>query len=254
MKKLLIIISIFLINVISAQNQSSIVFSAGTTITVTAPADICANVIIINGNYSGNGTQCGSPLPVELVAFTANIVNKTVQIKWKTATELNNLGFEIERFIQKLPTDLESWEKIGFIEGNGNSSIPKEYFFADRLKQKGKYNYRLKQIDQNGSYTFSNVVQVDYENVLPTEFSLEQNYPNPFNASTIISFSVAKKEFVNISVFNVIGQLVAELINAELEAGTYEINFNSKELPSGLYLYKFKSKSLNVTKKMTLLK
>lgn len=187
-------------------------------------------------------------LPVELTTFTANLNSHSVVLNWKTATEINNKGFEIERSINSV-----LWENVGFINGAGNSTSANNYSFTDAsLSNAGVYSYRLKQIDYNGSYKLSNTVEVNY--TTPANFSLLQNYPNPFNPSTIISYSLPKATNVKLLVYNAIGQNVKVLENGYKEAGIYNVSFNASELPSGLYFYKIEAGQFSQVRKMMLLK
>jgi len=189
------------------------------------------------------------PLPVELSSFSAELNNKVINLKWTTATEVNNYGFEIQRSF-----DQSTWEKIGFTEGNGNSNSIKEYEFSDnKITQSGSYFYRLKQMDYNGTFSYSSIVEVIVD--VPAEFVLMQNYPNPFNPSTTINFSVPQKSNININVYNAIGELVKTIMNETKEAGNYSINIELTNLPSGLYIYNMQADGKTIdTKKMMLLK
>ena len=166
--------------------QSSMVYEPGTTIEVTTGADICADNVMIQGTYTGIGTLCNGPLPVELSLFTATLVKNEINLFWKTETEVDNYGFNVERRIND-----GEWSNIGFIEGHGNSNSPKEYSYSDKDLFAGgsKFQYRLKQVDTDGQFEYSDVVEVE---VVPTQFELSQNYPNPFNPSTTIRFSLAQ--------------------------------------------------------------
>ena len=187
-------------------------------------------------------------VPVELTSFTALVKNDGVLLEWTTATELNNMGFEIER-----KESLE-WYTIGFIKGRGTTTQISNYeFFNDlsELNTSTKLSYRLKQIDFNGAFTYSNIVEVDY---LPEYYSLSQNYPNPFNPSTSISFTLAKSSFVELKVFNVLGNEVATLVNQIVTAGKHQVTFDAGSLSSGVYLYTIKASDFSETKKMILMK
>ncbi|MEJ5263674.1 MAG: hypothetical protein WHT45_13400, partial [Ignavibacterium sp.] len=137
--------------------------------------------------------KLASVIPVELTSFTANVIDNNVQLIWTTATELNNKGFEIQRSVILSGARNFSWEAAGFINGNGTSTESHNYSFVDKNVASGKYAYRLKQIDFDGSFEYSDIVEVEIIN--PEEFVLEQNYPNPFNPKTIISFSVPTSPF-----------------------------------------------------------
>jgi hypothetical protein len=208
----------------------------------------------LNSTFSNSYLSSeASPLPVELTSFTANVNNGKVILSWETATEVNNYGFEIQKLEVRSKKLEENWEKVGFVEGSGNSNSPKEYSFVDELAQNGKYSYRLKQIDFDGKFEYSDVVEVEV-NVLPTEFSLSQNYPNPFNPSTSIEYTVVSSEYVSLKVYDVLGNEVVTLVNEKKEAGKYRVNFNASSLSSGVYFYKIQAGSFNQVRKMMLLR
>ena len=191
-----------------------------------------------------------APIPVELISFTANVVNGLVNLSWTTATELNNSGWDIER---KADNDIEgSWVKVGFVKGVGNSTENKQYKFIDQNNITGKYSYRLKQIDFNGTITYSNIVEISVTG--PDKFELSQNYPNPFNPETSIRFEVPSLSFVNISVYNMIGEKVVTLVNENMEQGVYLRKLSAENLSSGIYIYRLTAGGTTITKKMTLLK
>jgi Peptidase family M1 domain/Peptidase M1 N-terminal domain/Secretion system C-terminal sorting domain len=187
-----------------------------------------------------------SILPVELVSFTGRSENGNIILEWTTATEINNLGFEIQRSL-----DNNQFNTIGFVEGNGTSTERNEYSFVDEGFQ-GKIYYRLKQIDFNGTFSYSDVIEIN--GVTVTTIELEQNYPNPFNPSTKIKYQIADAGFVNLRVYDVLGNEVSTLINKDMQAGSYEVEFNASNLPSGIYYYTLNTGSYSQTKKMILLK
>jgi len=190
-----------------------------------------------------------APLPVELSSFSAFVNGSAVNLKWHTKTEVNNYGFEILRSTQN---DNDSWTKIGFVNGHGNSNSPKDYSFTDRSILSGKFIYRLKQIDTDGKYEYSKEVEVDLG--LPKNYSLEQNYPNPFNPSTVISWQSPVGSQQVIKLFDVIGNEVATLINEWKEAGSHSLKFDASDLSSGVYYYKLTTDNFSSTKKMILTK
>ena len=168
-------------------------------------------------------------------------------LNWATATEIDNYGYDVER-----KSSNEGWNKIGFVNGNGNSVSTKEYSYIDKSVTSGNYEYRLKQIDFGGRYEYSKVVEVSI--LKPEQFSLDQNYPNPFNPSTKINFTTEQSGNVSLIIYNVLGQQIRTLVNGFMEAGQHSIEFNAGGLQSGLYFYKLESSGLNQVKKMTLLK
>jgi hypothetical protein len=196
-----------------------------------------------------NGIIYEGPLPVELISFSAAVIGSNVKLSWNTATEINNYGFEILRQAQD---DNDNWEKIGFINGNGNSNSPKSYSFVDDNVTAGKYSYRLKQIDNDGQFEYSKTIEVDLG--APKKFELSQNYPNPFNPTTTINFNLPEARNVRLTLYNLLGQEIKTLVNEFKESGVQTIIFNGSELNSGMYIYKIESGSFTQTKKMTLVK
>lgn len=184
-------------------------------------------------------------VPVELVSFTAEASNGVVTLNWSTATETNNKGFSIERKTSN------TWESIAFVDGKGTTTSPVSYTFNDRNVTESKAVYRLKQVDHDGTFAFSDEVEVDLGAMT---YSLEQNYPNPFNPSTSISFTIPLKGNVSLEVFDMTGAKVASLVNGELEAGRHQVTFDASALSSGVYLYKLVSGNFVSAKKLTLLK
>jgi len=199
-------------------------------------------------------TGISTPLPVELTSFSANQFENNVKLLWETATEVNNYGFDIEKQKLVASSHQSDWEKIGFVEGHGNSNSPKSYQFLDEANLvTGKYLYRLKQIDIDGKFEYTDAAEVYIG--APTNFALEQNYPNPFNPTTGIKFTLPENGLVNMSVYNTLGQEVAVLINQQMEAGNYEKEFDATGLPSGNYIYKLTlGKNFTSGKKLLLLK
>lgn len=181
------------------------------------------------------------PVPVELLTFTAVNSASGVKLNWQTATEVNNFGFEVERkSISANNSNAETWTKLGFVPGSGNSSSPKLYSFTDKTAKEGKHLYRLKQIDADGKFQFSNTIEVDVKNI-PLVFALEQNYPNPFNPSTKISWQSPVGSYQTLKVYDLLGNEVATLVNEYRDAGRYEIIFDASQLASGVYFYKLEA-------------
>lgn len=191
------------------------------------------------------------PLPVELSSFTASTNQSEVSLKWQTKTEVNNYGFEVERASSRtLPN--QGWEKIGFIAGNGNSNSPKDYSLTDKNPSGGsKFIYRLKQIDNNGKFTYSDEVEIE---LVPNEYNLFQNYPNPFNPETNIKFALPKDTELRIVLYNMLGESVMTITEGKYGAGFYQVVLMMSDLPSGVYIYRIESKEFISAKKIILLK
>ena len=196
----------------------------------------------------------GAVVPVELTSFSASVVNyKKVELKWTTATEINNAGFEIQR-----SDNGKLFNKIGFVKGRGTVSEINNYAYSDNKVSIKTYYYRLKQIDFNGSFNYSNIINVNITE--PAIFELQQNYPNPFNPATSISFTVPYTSYVTLSVYNLLGQLVTKLVDEVKDAGSYSVKWNAGNLTSGIYIYSLQANGIDGKeiftniKKMILLK
>lgn len=187
------------------------------------------------------------PLPVELTIFKALVEKEKVKLNWSTATEVNNYGFEIERKCSN-----GDWKKIGFVQGHGNSNSPKNYTYSDQPLGDVTFKYRLKQIDFDGTYDYSPEVTVKLDDV--KQFVLEQNYPNPFNPATTIRFSLPVATEVSISVFNLLGERVAQILNSNLNEGYHEVTFDGSSLTSGIYFYQLRAGDFKATKKFIITK
>jgi len=187
------------------------------------------------------------PVPVELISFSATTDSKNVNLNWATATEINNRGFEIERRYDK--TD---WLEIGFVPGHGTTTEKQNYSYIDQNVNAGIYSYRLKQVDFDGTFEYSNEILVNVTASL--EFTLDQNFPNPFNPNTLIKYSIPKSSQVSLKIFNTLGQEMETLVNEEKQVGTYEVNWNASNLQSGVYFYRLQASSFVQTRKMILLK
>jgi hypothetical protein len=187
-------------------------------------------------------------VPVELSSFTSTIINNSVNLNWSTASEINNQGFEVER------NKTGNWERIGFVQGKGSTVAFSSYSFEDKNLLPGKYSYRLKQIDFDGSFEYH---QLSSEVIIEAakSFSVSQNYPNPFNPVTKISFNIPEAGKVKLNVYNVLGNEVATLVNNEMNAGSHSVTFNAADLSSGVYYYRIEAEGKFVeTKQMILLK
>lgn len=189
-----------------------------------------------------------APLPVELTSFTASYKNSEVMLSWKTETEVNNYGFNLEKRIGE-----RDWDSIAFIEGHGNSNSPKEYNYSDKDLFAGgsKFQYRLKQLDNDGTFEYSDVVEIE---VVPGQYELSQNYPNPFNPSTTIRFSLPQAAQIKINLYNMLGELVKTLADGMYETGFHKLVVDASNLPSGTYIYRLESSNFVQVKKMILIK
>jgi hypothetical protein len=195
-------------------------------------------------------------LPVELTSFAAMASAAGAALTWTTATEVNNYGFEIERRIisnHKITQSIsDEWLKIGFVEGNGTSNSLHSYSYTDNSVTSGRYAYRLKQIDNDGAFKYSDEAEVTFG--IPSTFTLNQNYPNPFNPTTKISYSLPEAVNVHISVFDLLGREIISLLNEEQQSGNYSVDFNAGKFGSGIYFYRIQAGNMIETKKMIFMK
>ncbi|MFO7526789.1 MAG: T9SS type A sorting domain-containing protein, partial [Ignavibacteriaceae bacterium] len=172
-------------------------------------------------------------IPVELTSFSASSIQNNVILNWTTATETNNYGFQIER------SNASEFQSVGFVAGYGTTSEPKNYSFTETGLKPGTYSYRLKQVDFDGTFEYSDVVEVDV--LAPKVYALNQNFPNPFNPSTKITFSLATDSKVSLKVFDVLGQEVITIVNNNLSAGAHEYSFDASSFNSGVYFYRIEA-------------
>jgi hypothetical protein len=238
-------------------NYHRMIYAGNYTLSFTADSFVTKTFSNVSTSYLTTTVlnvqlQLTNPIPVELTSFTANSNESKIILNWSTATETNNSGFTIERKITG-----SEWNEIAFIEGSGTTTSPNEYSFIDQDKLNGIIQYRLKQIDFDGAYNYSNVIDVDLS---VTVFELAQNYPNPFNPVTKIIFSIpsniggARGWLTTLKVYDVLGNEITTLINEQKQPGTYEVNWDATALTSGVYFYRITTGSFVETKKMILLR
>jgi serine protease AprX len=185
--------------------------------------------------------------PVELQSFSAAVIEGKVNLNWVTATEKNNRGFEIEKKLSNA-----DYKTIGFVGGQGTKTSPTNYSFIDQNNVNGTATYRLKQIDFNGEYTYSNEITLNVTSA--TDFVLKQNYPNPFNPSTKINYSVPTASKIKLALYDILGNQVKVLSNDFKEAGNYTYTLNADGLASGVYIVRLSSGLSNKAIKITLTK
>jgi uncharacterized membrane protein len=186
-------------------------------------------------------------VPVELSSFTAEESDGKIFLTWVTSTELNNQKFIVEK------RDAESvWKNIGEVAGYGTTTEVQHYSFIDDNVSSGKLEYRLKQIDYDGSYRIYGPIKIEFTGNLI--FSLEQNYPNPFNPATTINFSIPQTGLVSLKIYDLLGKEIKTLVNEIREAGFHQVIFDASDFSSGVYFYTIKADDFVQTKKLTLIK
>jgi len=235
------------------------VILAFTSITQTAgPSVFDGRALAQNGSVTVGGA---SVLPVQLTAFSAQGNRLGAELRWSTANEKDNYGFEVERrvvssqsTVSSSQTEAGAWNKIAFISGAGTSTSPREYSFTDATVAPGRYAYRIKQIDRDGSSLTYGEAEVEVGRV-EKDVALEPNYPNPFNPSTSIAFRIGVDGMTTLSVYDLLGQNVSTLFDGHAVAGKlYQVEFDASRLPSGLYIARLTSGSEQVMRRMILMK
>jgi hypothetical protein len=229
-------------------------FPGNKTLRILTSGDVTVGTYTIN--IQGQGPN-GIPVhrrtvtldvivPVELVSFAAMSDKNDVILTWFTATEINNSGFEVQR-----KTNGE-YERIAFVEGKGTTTEIQNYLFRDENLLSGSYTYRLKQTDYDGSFAYSNEIEIDIEQ--PSVFYLGQNYPNPFNPSTNIKYSIPADGNVSLKVYDILGNEISTLVNEFQQAGTFDVVFDGSNLASGVYYYQLRAGEMTASKKLMLTK
>ncbi len=238
--------------------QFPLVGASGVSLTVVNPGNTAG--IIMGVTNVLLATDLTNPvLPVELQNFAATSKTRDIELKWKTATEVNVNRFEVER--SDANSTARSFRTVTKVNAAGNSNSPKDYSYTDSKLNAGKYSYRLKMVDNDGSFRYSK--ETESEVMAPKNFEMSQNYPNPFNPSTKIDYSLPVDATVTLELFNINGQKISTLVNAQQTAGYHVYSLSSSTsqgLSSGMYVYRLSaqgkeqgSKFLSV-KKMILLK
>jgi hypothetical protein len=209
----------------------------------------------------GNGmfyTTIPDPLPIQLASFTGHVQsNGSVLLEWRTISELNNYGFFVERREESEPAFSELPNV--FIPGHGTTNEPHDYSYVDATVSHGNWQYRLRQVDLDGTLHYTEPISVSVltgvnGNALPTVSQLFQNYPNPFNPSTMIRFTLAQPGQTILRVFDVLGREVATLVNEKKAAGQHAVEWLPANLPSGVYYCRLEADGYVNTKRLVLLK
>jgi hypothetical protein len=189
--------------------------------------------------FNSTKSTGATTLPVQVTSFTGVVQDNTVALDWNTATEVNSYMFEIER------RTATQWENIGKIPAGGTSNAPREYAYRDSLNNisKGSIFYRLKFIDNDGSFQYSGELEVLVTTgvtttAIPNIYALSQNYPNPFNPTTTINYQLQKSGSVSLKVYDMLGREVATLVNGNKGPGNYSAVFDASRFSSGTYMYR----------------
>jgi hypothetical protein len=171
-----------------------------------------------------------------------------VVLAWSTASETNNAGFSIEHEVSA-----DVFGEIGYVEGHGTTVEPKEYRFTVNDLDPGVHRFRLRQIDYDGAFEYSATVEATV--TVPDRFLIESAYPNPFNPSTTIRFAVAAEQHVQVTLVNIMGQVVRTVHSGTVAANEMQqLSIDGDGLPSGAYLVHFEGNGLSATERIVLMK
>jgi hypothetical protein len=213
----------------------------------------------------GEGTAGGefSGLPVELVSFSGMMRNEKVQLSWKTATETNNYGFEVERAAvadPKASVENAQWSTIGFVAGNGTTSSERSYSFSDdvstgALQQVAHFAYRLRQIDRDGTTDYSPVVLVSRSAQEPVALALDMPYPNPTSSESFATVRLAESRIATLQLVSVDGKVLETIAaDQQLDAGVHSFRISRGTLPAGVYFVVVQSADLRVVRPLTIVR
>jgi len=234
-----------------------------TWASVGGTLDAGNNTITLTGVNSFSmwtAASSSAPLPVQLIEFTIATLRTNAELKWKTETETESYGFEVERKLVTNPSQpatrnaepVTSWSKVGFVKGAGISTSPREYSFVDKVTVAGRYAYRLKQISQNGTFGYSGSIETVISP--PEDFALLNNYPNPFNPTTTIEYELPLEVKVNLVIYDNLGRQVRTLVENVQPAGYYKAVFDAQGLSSGMYYYRIVAGDFVKVKKLLFVK
>jgi hypothetical protein len=187
-------------------------------------------------------------LPVELTDFVALEDHGDILLRWATASETNNAGFSVEHTV-----NAGIFREIGFVPGVGNSNDRADYSFRVNDIKPGRHSFKLKQVDFDGSFHFSPIVEIDVET--PGRFILENAYPNPFNPQATIRFSIRERVPVTMTLYDVTGRAVQLLYSGTPAPNEmHSVEIDGEALPSGVYIVRLVGDTFVANQTVTLAK
>ena len=192
--------------------------------------------------------DCDNSLPVELGKFEAEVTGNDIVLNWVTESEIENLGFEIYSSSTENGNFnlLSSFKTNPYLIGQGNSTIKHTYSYTVKDPENGTYWFKLADITMNDEKTFHEPISITINTKTPQGFQLDPNYPNPFNPTTKISYQVSKERFIDVTVYNLQGQIVSKLVSKKQSPGVYNIDWtaidiNGNKMSSGIYILRLSS-------------
>ena len=238
-------------------------FSSAATGSSISGDVVTFNSVSLQDGYYALGAQSDATLPVELTSFELlETRNDGITLQWITESEINNLGFNLDR-----KTPITGWSQIASymthpaLQGQGSVSHQTIYTFTDNtVLDNESYDYRLSDVDYNGNVEYHGLQLMGVSSFnIPEQFILYPNYPNPFNPVTTIRYDLSKESFVDITIYDMLGNVVYNLANANESPGYKSVQWNAinnqgEPVSAGVYLYKIQAGDFVNTKKMILLK
>ncbi len=202
--------------------------------------------------YLVSGCIVDVRLPVELSSFNAITIGESVELAWETASETNNSGFEVQTryFGYASPGN---WETVAFVEGSGTRIEPKSYRYTVRDLAPGRYGFRLKQVDFDGAFEFSSLVEATVD--LPEAFLVKAAYPNPITDTGTLEIAVKKSQIVNVEIYTVLGRLIDRAFTGEVESGSIrQVRLSFIDQPAGSYIIRVAGETFETARLVSVVK
>jgi hypothetical protein len=217
--------------------------------TVLDGDQICSSGLSSFSEFTVGGESALNPLPVELVDFTASADERNVVLQWRTESEKQNAGFDVERRVGS-----DSFEKLTFIDGAGTINEPQTYRFDDVTVpfDTDVVTYRLKQIDLDGAHEYSEEVEINLD--VPLQLQLYKTFPNPATSRATLRYELPHSGLVRISLYNTLGQRVLDPVNRVMSAGRHQRTLDLNQLGSGLYFIRIETESGSITRKLVVVR
>jgi hypothetical protein len=203
----------------------------------------------VGATYEVGEIDASSSLPVELTTFEATRKSQSVVLEWRTASESNNSGFQV----QHKGVTASDWSTLSFVEGAGTTTAPQRYQYEYDKVDYGTHQFRLVQVDRDGSETISKSVELEY--TLDRAYQISEIYPNPVQQNGTIDVTVKEPQQVTVRLYDILGREQGVLLDRKLPADRTEtVQIDGRRLPSGQYFVRIEGTSFQTTRRLTLVK
>ena len=225
----------------------------GSNLTYTPSSELGIALAKDDGLYTADALFViegfSSALPVELTRFEAQRTEEAVRLEWETATERNNAGFEV----QYKSEDDGSWSALSFVKGAGTTTSAESYTYTAKELEYGTYQFRLVQVDQDGSRTAKEPVEIDF--TLDSAYEISKVYPNPVRQTATLDLVVKTAQQVTVQVYDVLGRSHGMLLDRQVPAGqTTSVRIDANRFSSGQYFLRVRGERFTVTRRLTIVK